>query len=71
MCQSTSESINHLMLHCPITDMLWKIFISLIDIVWTMARKIIEVLLSWEKASTRLTQKDGWRFVPACIWWTI
>nr|XP_016449022.1 PREDICTED: uncharacterized protein LOC107774064 [Nicotiana tabacum] len=40
-------------------------------IAWTMPSKITEVLFSWDEAGAGARDRDRWRTVPACIWWTI
>ena len=36
-----------------------------------MPSKIDETLFSWEEAAVEATNRERWRIVPACIWWTI
>ncbi|WMV54063.1 hypothetical protein MTR67_047448 [Solanum verrucosum] len=36
-----------------------------------MPSKITHFLYSWEDAGIGVVGSDGWRIVPACIWWTI
>ncbi|WMV39939.1 hypothetical protein MTR67_033324 [Solanum verrucosum] len=50
LCGETSETVNHLFLHCKYTHHLWRIFLSLKGISWTMPRKVAEALLCWEEA---------------------
>ncbi|WMV36605.1 hypothetical protein MTR67_029990 [Solanum verrucosum] len=50
LCGETSEIVNHLFLHCKYTHHLWRIFLSLKGISWTMPRKVVEALLCWEEA---------------------
>ncbi|KAG5612403.1 hypothetical protein H5410_023684 [Solanum commersonii] len=53
-----------------ITDQLWKI-INLRGRAWTMPSKITEALFSWEIAKAGVVDRNRWRMVLACIWWTI
>ncbi|WMV36298.1 hypothetical protein MTR67_029683 [Solanum verrucosum] len=54
-----------------ITDQLWKIFINLRGIAWTMPSKIADTLFSWEEAGVGAGNRERWRNIPSCIWWTI
>ena len=36
-----------------------------------MPNKITHLLYGWEEAGVRAADRDGWRIVPTCIWWTI
>ena len=71
LCGEEAETINHLFLHCRMTYQLWKIFINLRGIKWTMPRRIQEVLACWNRDCNLSGHKDRWKIVPACIWWTI
>ncbi|WMV19021.1 hypothetical protein MTR67_012406 [Solanum verrucosum] len=71
LCGEAAETVRHLFLHCKITDQLWKIFINLRGIQWTMPSKIVDTLSSWEEAGIEAKNRSYWRTIPACIWWTI
>ena len=65
------ETINHLFLHCKLTGQLWRIFLNLKGIMWVMPRDTLEVLENWNKYSFQSEQKERWKFILACIWWTV
>lgn len=71
LCGDAAETVEHLFLHCRITDQLWKIFIYLRGIYWTMPSKIIDTLSSWEEDGIGARNRSDWRIIPACIWWTL
>lgn len=48
----------------------WQIFFNLRGILWTMPSKIDDTL-SLQEAGFGARNKDRWRIIPACIWWTI
>lgn len=52
-------------------ESLWSLNFPRILTVWTMPRKITEVLLSWKEGGAGLTRVDRWRIVSACTQWTI
>jgi len=70
-CESETETINHLFLHCKVTEKLWKYFINRRGITWTMPRNTAEVLACWNRDGNQSGHKERWKIVPACIWWTI
>ncbi|CAN4123997.1 unnamed protein product [Withania somnifera] len=70
-CEDNVDIVNHLFLHCKTTGQLWRMFLNLKGISWRMPRKITETIQSWEEASVLAKNKDRWRIIPACIWWTI
>ncbi|WMV37643.1 hypothetical protein MTR67_031028 [Solanum verrucosum] len=71
LCGKANETVRHVFLHCNFTDQLWQIFLNLRGISWSMPSKINETLFSWEMAGVGATNKERWRMIPACIWWTI
>ena len=71
LCGEEVETINHLFLQCRITSQLWRIFISLRGFAWAMPNKITHLLYSWGEVGVGAADRDRWRIVPACIWWTV
>ena len=49
-----AETVNHLFLHCRITNILWSIFINSKDLLWVMPRKYGVALPTF-----LFTKKDG------------
>lgn len=41
------ESVNHLLLHCPVAWELWNSLFLLINVSWVMPRSIIELFRGW------------------------
>ena len=71
LCGKDTETVKHLFLHSNFTAQLWQIFLNVRGISWSMPSKIDETLFSWEEAAVEATNRERWRIVPACIWWTI
>ncbi|KAG5575987.1 hypothetical protein H5410_056121 [Solanum commersonii] len=53
------------------THHLWRIFLSLRGISWTMPRKVAEALLCWEEEGVDAKDKGRWRVIPGSIWWAV
>ena len=77
-----AETISHLFLHCSWTDQLWKIFINLRGISWTMPGRVSDILKCWNSDTNPSNKKKNkkknpsnqlkrWKIVQACIWWTV
>ena len=47
MCKKCGESVDHLLLHCPIACELWLLVFCLFGIHWVMPQKVIELFESW------------------------
>ena len=48
MCKFDSESVGHLMTHCPIASNLWYSILVLFGVSWMMPKSIVELLACWE-----------------------
>ncbi|WMV46018.1 hypothetical protein MTR67_039403 [Solanum verrucosum] len=71
LCGEQAETVNHLILHCRITGQLWRLFLNLRGIAWSMPGKITEALKSWEGSRSASKRQKQTRIVPTCIWGTI
>lgn len=47
MCKRCMESVDHLLLHCPIAYELWSMVFGLFGINWVMPERVIELFASW------------------------
>lgn len=49
MCKMNEETTNHLLLHCPITGVLWQLIFSLFGVVWVMHSTVrgTSIKLTW------------------------
>ena len=71
MCKSCGESLDHLLLHCPIACELWSLVFYMFGIHWVMPHKVIELFESWQGKFGRHCNIDFWRLVPHCLIWCI
>jgi len=44
MCKCNGESVDHLLLHCPIASDLWSMFLGLFGVYWVMPKSVVELL---------------------------
>ena len=71
MCKNCGESVDHLLLHCPIACELWLLVLFLFGIHWVMPLKVIGLFESWQGMFGRHHNIDLWRLVPHCLLWCI
>ena len=71
MCKNCEESMDHLLLHCPIACELCSLVLCLFGIHWVMPHKAIELFESWQGMFGRHRNTDLWRIVPHCLLWCI
>ncbi|WMV58330.1 hypothetical protein MTR67_051715 [Solanum verrucosum] len=69
LCGETSETVNHLFLHCKYTHHLWRIFLA----SKASPRQCQEggALLCWEEAGVHAKDRGRWRIIPGAIWWAV
>ena len=46
MCKWSGESINHLLLHCPIAFELWTMVWALFGLLWVMPQSVNRLIFS-------------------------
>ena len=70
LCCCNVESVDHLLLFCPIAHSLWMYMLRLFGINWVMPSSVVDLLFSWYhwlgKHSSNI-----WDLVPGCLMWTI
>ena len=70
MCCCNEESVDHLLLFCPITHSLWTYMLWLFGIDWVMLGSIVDLLFCWYHWLGK-HNFDTWNLVPGCLTWTI
>ncbi|KAL6320158.1 hypothetical protein AAG906_004667 [Vitis piasezkii] len=71
MCMEKEETIDHLLLHCSKTRVLWELLFSLFGVSWVMPCSVRETLLSWQTSSVGKKHRKVWRAAPLHIFWTV
>ena len=70
MCCCNEESVDHLLLFCPITHSLWTYMLRLFGIDWVMLGSIVDLLFCWYHWLGK-HNSDIWNLVPGCLMWPI
>ena len=71
MCKRCEESVDHLLLHCPIVWELWSLVFYLFGIQWVMPHTVLELFEAWQGKFAWHRHIDVWRLVPHCLIWCI
>ena len=69
ICKKSGESVNHLLLHCPIAYELWSMVWTLFVLLWVMLPS--DLFSSWQGSFGGHRSINLWRAVPHCILWCI
>ena len=71
LCLSEVETVDHLLLHCVKTRVLWNLLFSLFGVAWILSYSVKETLLGWHGAFLGKARKKAWQMVPLCIFWSV
>ncbi|RVW39006.1 putative ribonuclease H protein [Vitis vinifera] len=71
LCLSEEETVDHLLLHCIKTRVLWNLLFSLFGISWTLSCSVKSTLLGWTGGFVGKRRKKAWQMAPLCIFWTV
>ena len=71
MCKRCGESVDHLLLHCPIDYELWTMVFCLFGLQWVMPKRVIDLFTAWQRFFGRHRNIAFWKAVPHCIVWCI
>ena len=71
MCKCNSETIEHLLLHCPVALELWDMVFGLFGVCWVMPLFVVGLLACWQGRFGDHRNGDIWMVVPHCLMWFI
>ena len=61
--------MEHLLLHCVRTRVLWELLFSLFGIMWVSSNTVGDTLFRWKGASVGKKRKMVWLAGPFCLFW--
>jgi hypothetical protein len=70
LCETEAESVDHLLLHCVITNALWNAFFAWFGLCWVMPCSVKELIACWWSGD-HTRSAVMWKMVPQCILWCI
>ena len=71
LCLSKVETIDHLLLHCAKTRVLWNLLFSRFGVSWILSCSVKKTLLRWHGSFVGKAHKKAWQATLLCIFWTI
>ena len=73
MCKRCGESMDHLLLHCPMAYKLWTMVFCLFGLQWVIPKSVINLFVACQGSFGRHRNIAFWKVVPHCIirclWW--
>ena len=64
------ESVDHLLISCPVAHSLWMCMLWLFGIDWVMSGSVTVLFFCWYHWLGK-HNSDIWNLVPSCLMWTI
>ena len=64
------ESVDHLLISCPVTHSLWMYMLRLFGIDWVMPSSVADLFFCWYHWLGK-HNSNIWNFVLGCLKWTI
>ena len=71
LCLESEKSVDHLLLHCSKTRVLWDLLFSLFGVSWILAAIVKDFLLGWKGIFLPKEKRGVWNAGPLCILWTV
>jgi hypothetical protein len=69
-CEKSEESVDHLLVHCEMTNALWNAIFSLVGLLQVMPRRVVDHFACWKEFFGRSWNNVIWKMVPSCfMWW--
>ena len=62
MCKSSGETVNHLLLHCPIAWELWNMVLIIFGTSWVMPWGVEDLLCCWTGVSGKSEAAKTWKW---------
>ena len=67
MCKCNGESVDHLLLNCPIALDLWSMILVLFGLSWVMPKSVVELLACWQGCFGCHRNGHIWMVVPPLL----
>ena len=66
MCCCSVESVDHLLIHCPIAYSLWVQMLQVFGIQWVMPGSVDNLVFCWSNWSEKFSS-NVWNMVLGCL----
>ena len=70
MCHCNEETVDHLLLHCPVAHSLWVYMLQIFGIQWVMPGSVESLVYCWSYWLGKFNL-DIWNMVPGCLMWIV
>ena len=70
MCHRNKETVDHLLLHCPVAHSLWVYMYQIFGIQWVMPGSVESLVYCWSYWLGKFNL-DIWNMIPGCLMWIV
>jgi hypothetical protein len=70
LCCSDGETVDHLLLHCPISHVLWSFLFRSFHVNWVAPRSVKDLFFGWRNWFGK-HHSDIWNLAPLCLMWIV
>uniref|UniRef100_A0A2N9GN59 Reverse transcriptase domain-containing protein n=1 Tax=Fagus sylvatica TaxID=28930 RepID=A0A2N9GN59_FAGSY len=70
LCCSDGETVDHLLLHCPISHVLWSFLFRSFHVTWVVPRSVKDLFFGWRNWFGK-HHSDIWNLAPLCLMWNV
>ena len=70
MCCCNKETVDHLLLHCPVAHSLWVRMLQVFGIQWVMPGSMESLVSCWSFWLGKFSS-NIWNMVPGCLMWVV
>ncbi|KAI8556591.1 hypothetical protein RHMOL_Rhmol05G0266100 [Rhododendron molle] len=71
MCKRDAETVDYLLIHCPVAWELWSLVLSWFGIQWTVSKNVMEFLIARRGVRMGKRRKSLWAMIPLCLMWVL
>ena len=64
------ETVDHLLLHCPILHVLWSFLFRSFHVTWVAPRSVKDLFFGWRNWFGK-HHSDIWNLAPLCLMWIV
>ena len=70
MCHQNEETVDHLLLHCPVAHSLWVYMFQIFGTQWFIPGSVESLVYCWSYWLGKFNS-DIWNMVPSCLMWIV
>ena len=71
LSQEWEETVDHLLLHCTKTRVLWDLLFSVFGVSWFISSSVQDTLLGGRGSFVAKDRRRAWATGPLCILWAV